>query len=429
MLADPKPANIPSRNATVAELLLCCARGRFDSLQMDRLSGQLRGNLDWEAVIEMACGHGVLPLVHQALQRTCTDLVPADVARHLHGLAQENARQSLMLMQELLNLLVMMQSRGLRALPYKGPLLAMLAYGDVSLRQSGDLDILSPQADLPQARKLLESAGYRLDKPLDQTVEQAMLASPHECHYTYIRDDRQVVIELHWRAVGRLMSFSPDPADLWDRSVLRQVAGVDVRVLSPEDTLLLLCAHGMKHFWTRLGWICDVAEFIRAEPSIDWSLLLKRAGELGGRGMVLLGLALAHRVLEAPLPQEVLHVAGSSAEAQAAELAARLFQSRPADDDVPLGGRMQLNAGGIFRTLLFHMRTRESWIVGLRYCFHRLFTPTVLDRNWARLPASLSFGYYLIRPLRLTCKFFQRTFVRLFRQTDHGTSADNASTG
>src|SRR5207245_9367168 len=53
---------------------------------------------------------------------------------------------------------------------------------------------------------------------------------------------------------------------------LRRVpfAGASVPALSPESLLLFLCAHGTKHAFERLGWICDVARLLQVEREIDW---------------------------------------------------------------------------------------------------------------------------------------------------------------
>jgi hypothetical protein len=43
--------------------------------------------------------------------------------------------------------------------PFKGPALAVQAYGDLSLRQYDDLDLLIHEADVPRAYQLLIANG------------------------------------------------------------------------------------------------------------------------------------------------------------------------------------------------------------------------------------------------------------------------------
>jgi hypothetical protein len=68
------------------------------------------------------------------------------------------------------------------------------------------------------------------------------------------------------------------------------------------------------------------------------------------------------------------------------------------------------------------MQTRESWTDGLRYCFHRAFTPTVTDITWIRLPAALRWMYYPLRPLRLAAHGTSNLLNRAMRRDQAGPS-------
>lgn len=408
-----RPSPTPAAQKAAANFLVACARYSLDQSQLDdvRQKAQAAG-WDWQVVRQMAEEHGVLPLLHKAVQNVSLPPVPQEKLNELNIIALSNVRRNFVMMSELLKLLGKMHVQQVRALPYKGPVLAMTAYGDLSMRQAGDLDILVPQADLARARAILDASGYQCTDNLTPSQEEAHLASAIEYNFCYMKPEGQILVELHWQVAGKLFSFSPDPVDLWNRAEPRTVGGVPVRALCPEDCLLVLSAHGMKHFWTRLTWICDIAQYVKANPSIHWRKLLKRSSALDARNMTLLGLVLAHRVLKAAVPQFVLAQAGSKIHAQAAELEHRLFLPLQDRDQLPRGGRAQLIDGGLFSSLLFHYRTRENWASGLRYCFHRIMTPSVVDTGWMKLPQSLSFLYYVLRPMRLAMKYGPLRFMR-----------------
>src|SRR5690606_11263707 len=256
--------------------------------------------------------------IPQPMQLPSTDLV------------QDRTGRNMVLFSELRRIMAQLHEAGIAALPYKGPSLAICAYGGLSMRQPGDLDIVVPPADFARARAIIESLDHEV---LEEDRDKSPEATPNEYHITLVNRERRIMIELHWQVMGKLFSFAPDPQDLWNRATPRDLLGEPMPVMSPEDTLLVLCAHGMKHFWTRLGWICDVAGFIEANPEIDWDLLLERAGRLGGRGMTLLGLLLAHRVLAAPVPERVLATARKSLREQADRLADHLFADAEQPDE------------------------------------------------------------------------------------------------
>jgi hypothetical protein len=386
-----------------ADLLIACARASISDAGLEAVRAAVEADaLDWPLVVSTAKDHGVMPVLHRGIERAgVASAVPTAVWQELQSFVQKNARRNLYLMQSLLRLIAALRMKNVRVLPYKGPLLALLAYGDLSMRQCGDLDIVTPKSDVPTARQVLKDLGYELMEKMDAEQEARYVASPHQYDFAYINADKTVMIELHWQVTGRFLSFDPDPVDLWERSAKLTLFGASMNMLTPEDLLLILCAHGTKHFWTRLTWICDIALLLRKYPAMDWSLVLRRADELGARGMTLLSLELANQVLGAELSPEIHHALRPTHLAQAEELALRLFDPASKHDEVRKGARMQLTGGGLFESLIFHFKTRESWASGMRYIFHRALTPNPLDMDWVRLPRPLNFLYYLVRPVRL----------------------------
>ncbi|HMD01394.1 MAG TPA: nucleotidyltransferase family protein [Candidatus Baltobacteraceae bacterium] len=64
---------------------------------------------------------------------------------------------------------------------------------------------------------------------------------------------------------------SGDWDGLYERSRVVALAGVDIRVLSPEDHLRALCIHGLKHCFSNPLWLCDVAVSVEATgAAFDW---------------------------------------------------------------------------------------------------------------------------------------------------------------
>src|SRR5579862_5746286 len=139
-------------------LLLACCR---ELSRADR-DGQVRAlterSLDWGRFVSVAEHHGVIPQVGEIL---CADqrLLPADGYRALRQFYDSNARRALWLSGELIRVVKHLESLEIPALPYKGPALAELLYGDVVRRQFSDLDILVHTHDVARARNALAEIG------------------------------------------------------------------------------------------------------------------------------------------------------------------------------------------------------------------------------------------------------------------------------
>lgn len=369
-----------------AELLIVGAAVALGAPQHVRLAQLARQPLEWAEIERIAQQHGLAALVYQGLRAVELAQPPAWMEQ-LRTLAQTQAQQSLLLTGELIRLLRVFTAERLPVLNLKGAVLAAAAYGNLALRQFVDIDMLVQPGDLARARDILAAQGYQCDEQIDPARERDYLRLQH--HYSYRRPDG-VLVELHFKLRERFFAFAIDHEAIWRRSVEVELAGLPVRCLAPEDAVLTLCAHGAGHCWERLIWVCDIAALLRAHPGLRWDELLARAEALGGMRMLLLGLQLAHELLGAELPRDVLAriQAERSLPVLARQVRAKLFR---APEDVR----------GLAETARFYSLARERMSDRARFGLRLLFTPTLGDWSMVRLPARLSFAYYLLRPFRL----------------------------
>src|SRR5688572_8474719 len=142
-LSSPASAQVPVRGIRPeAELLLCCARSYMDAGSAGRIRTLIEQDLDWIDVFLTALVHGMLPLIYWSLSAVCREAVPRETLSDFRDHYEANARRSRALTEELLRLLDGLESRGIAAIPYKGPALVASIYGDLPLRPFADLDIL-----------------------------------------------------------------------------------------------------------------------------------------------------------------------------------------------------------------------------------------------------------------------------------------------
>ena len=286
------------------ELLLCCARTCMDAERAEHIKALLRKEIEWSYLLRIADLHGVMPLLYRSLHTICPDTVPQAMLERLRKYFHANALRNRMLTEELLKLLHLFEEHEISAIPYKGPALAVSAYGNLTLRRFYDLDILVHKHNLLRVKHLLVSQGYHL--PLT-SIQEAYFYR-HRYHYAFVREDDKVraYVEIHWAFTRRSWSFPCDPEHLWKRLEPVSLAGRTVFTFHPEDLLLLLCVHGAKDYWRRLLWICDIAELLRLHQAIEWERVVHQASKWGSRRMLFLGLFLARDLLGAALPEEIL---------------------------------------------------------------------------------------------------------------------------
>ena len=370
-------------------LLLLCSRG--DEAAQRRAGEFARaGGFDWEYVARLAHRHAVAPLVYHALQTFARGSAPEQVREGLHEKHRANAARNLLLASELLRLSGLFESEGIGLLAYKGPALAVAAYGDLSLRRFVDLDIIVRERDVERASKLLRDSGYA-PRGLTPVQEAALARTQH--NIAYARDGGRLIVELHRDVASKDFADVSLDEGAWARATRVKLLGGSVSTLSAEDLLLALCVHGAKHLWERLAWVCDVAGLVNSHAELDWRAVFERASAARVERMLLLGLRLAQGLAGASLPDEVWRrVEEDEAAARlSTDAAARMFDGE------------EYRPAGFLRSVGFNLRARGRARERLRY-FRFILTPTDGDLASLALPARLSFVYYLLRPFRLLLK-------------------------
>ena len=370
-------------------LLVACARGKLCATQCEQLPELLSGPIDWQIVLAQADRHGLKPLLHRHLA-TFVRQVPKPVIVELWASYEQGLRRNRVMGEELLRIVDRLEAEAIPVLPYKGPTLACLAYGDIGLREFCDLDILVPRAHLERAATLLQASGYSPLYELTPQATHALLRSGAHYHLVFRAAH---TVELHWRTDADHPVEREEP-DWWDALRREPFLQGTVRGFTPNDLVLVLCLHGSKHRWEALGWLVDVAELLRSH-AIDAEALCERARAVGGERRLYLGLRLARDLLQAPIP-DALRAGCERADVirLAATVGNEIFVPPP-----------QGAWGALARELSLHegpwRQARRAWQV--------VVLPTLAD--WTRwpLPRGLFFLYPLLRFARLAAKHLIRS--------------------
>ena len=146
---------------TEQQLCLILARKCLSPELAARADFLIRSGLDWDKVLDFSSKHRVFPLVFRHLRRFEPGLVPGRILKLFRVLCLASSRKSEMFAKELARIVKALGKAGIPAVPFKGPLLARLVWGDHRLWVGQDLDILVPRADLRRAEKVLWADGYR----------------------------------------------------------------------------------------------------------------------------------------------------------------------------------------------------------------------------------------------------------------------------
>ena len=375
------------------DLLLYIARRDTNP---DQLRSLLSTSMDWDYIIATAYAHGLLPLLHKHLSSA-----PTNVLSLLKRESVANTQNVLHLVGKQLKIYKLFKENDIPLALFKGPLLAHMAYGEMSLRQAGDIDLLINRSDFAQARELLESLGYEMTPRL--TPAQLTSHLNNHCEIQFMRDEWLTVVDLHWDLAPRSFVFGLKADEVMSRLQPVSLAGTTVETFGAEDLLFYQAMHGAKHLWRRLEWISCLAESLRATSTIDWDTLVNRAAKAHATRILALGLRLVEGFSDVPVPANVLSSVDPDKAMQrmATQIRAQLFTNfGPAEST---------------ETNLYNLRIMDRKRDALISALRSIFVPTLPDWQSVSLPASLHSLYYAYRPLRLS-KIYSASLWRKLRE-------------
>lgn len=259
-----------------------------------------RLEIDWQRVLQLVDRHRVAPLVFDALS-AISDRIPASFLIELRARAIRDRVQSLQSIAVLGKVTSVLASAQIEATSIKGPALAHIAFGDATLRQCRDIDVLVPAHAIEAALAALSTIDCypNVSAGLENPVHREALAFLTK-DLPLVHQPSGIVVELHWRLTNnpRLLP----PTIMTSRQTV-DLGGIAVNTLGDDDLLLYLCVHGAKHLWFRLKWLADIYALLAGQSPEELAAFFGRGAIAGLHVPVGQTLLMLNRVYGLPLPE------------------------------------------------------------------------------------------------------------------------------
>src|SRR5579864_491 len=353
-----------------------------------RIRKQLGSQIHWDSLLSLAEHHGVQPILALSLMNF-EDQIPAPALITLKQSYQANLHKALLLSGELVRVADTLSQAGIEFIPYKGLALAETVYGDIALRQAGDIDLLVHAVDLKRIKEAMGKIGYVPHLSFSEDEEAAYIKSGYECAFDGAAGRN--LLEVQWAIEPHFYAVDLDLEELFRRAQTARVAGLEVESLVAEDLFVVLALHAAKHVWGRLIWLCDLERISRL--ALNWKRIAEHAQQLGVVRILCITLLLAERLLGSPYPALAAEnlPADSAAETLAEEIETYISNDKTYD----------VESLAYFRLML---RLRERRIDRFRFVSRFVFTPGPSEWAVMRLPKLLFPLYRVVRITRLASR-------------------------
>ncbi len=338
--------------------------------------------INWELFLKLVIHHRVYPVLAPKLKKVASTFIPERIYQVIDRLYRENTFRMLTLSAEMESLNQQLTEQQVRLLFLKGPFLGTELYGDLSLRTSGDLDVMISLHDLDKVDKFLVDQGYEKDDYI-QTVLSDWKWRHH--HFTYFHPKRNSKLEVHWRlnpGPGKEPSFD----ELWNRRKKGLLANCSE--LGNEDLFLFLVSHGARHGWSRLRWLVDIDQLLQKE--LNWHFLNELLKKYHYHDISAQAMILSSQLLGSCIPQVFQPFTNRKQPTKLAQEALFYLErmvnlhSEPIPEEVAAHHKRHL----------FSLMSVQQKILFLGSFFY----PYPADAETLPLPKALHFLYFPLRP-------------------------------
>jgi len=368
------------------QFLIACCQHNLSKVEIAFIQSLMTND---PSQIAVASQHGILPLVYKCIKQQC----PTKNIQHWQSAYQQIAHRNMLMTSELIKIIHLLQENNIQALSFKGPTLSQNAYGDITLRQYGDIDILIQAKDRSRMVARMKTHGYIPEIALKKETEETFFHCVNVLGFHHPR--AMVHVEIHWALLSKNYAIRWDEATLWAQTSQCTIGQHTLPTLTPEALLLYLCTHSAKHLFERLEWICDIERSIRTYSTLNWEYLILEAEKMGITRILFIGLSLTQALFPLKLPHAVEKL--YTHDTIVSKLTEKII-------------RMQFcNVGSkekSHHSFFLLLAMRENLSDKLRFTYRALFSPKYDDFVFIQLPKKFSFLYLFIRPYRLIKKYY-----------------------
>ena len=388
-------------------LLITCCQVDLSEDEINFIQNSF-STIDYRKLSDTASRHAVLPLVYKTLK----NLFPSDLsaqrarpkgqmplecstlnAQLLTNLKSDYMRisqRNMLKSAELIKILNLFSENHIEALAFKGPTLAQMAYGNITLRQYSDLDILIHSNDRTQAAALLEANGYEALLSLAPKQEIAWYSNSKEMNFYHPK--KRIHIDLQWQFFDNDYPLKFRQDIVWKNTSDISLNGNPIKTFLPDSLLIYLCTHGSKHLWERIGWIKDIDLLIRSQ-TLNWDRIREQIDGSGFKRMFLLGLYLTSTLFDTPLPEAIKK-----------QMQNQKWLEKLGDYVVDDWSQHR----GKFYNSAAMLHLFPTWGTKLKYLNKIILKPSKNEYRYMDLPEKLHWLYFLLRPYLLIRKYLSR---------------------
>jgi hypothetical protein len=369
------------------ELILKCARTYIDNETKDEIIKLISNNIvNWDYIHKKSRNHSLRSIIYWQLNQICPEIIPNEFMVPLKKHFDYNLRKNMLMLVELQKIIKLLEFNKIVGLPYKGPVLALIAYNNLSIREFNDLDIYVDRKDILTLKRILILNDYEIKLNFSPYIEAQYMQSQRE--YKFFNKEKDILLEVHWNIPGISFSFPHESFFQVKKVIPLRINNFTFNSFSKEDLILILSIHAGGHLWQRLSWISDINELIRHSNDLNWEIIIKKARYLQVAKILCINLFLANELFDLEIPSSMKNIIeeDDSINKICADIIENIFSSKPPN---------------IIKKIILRYKIRENQYLGLNDIWKIFTVPNTNEWKDFEKIGIKSFYYIIRRPIQI----------------------------
>jgi hypothetical protein len=289
-------------NSPEFELVLACLRWPQENADGDRIRYLARKEIRWPYLLHIIHQQKVAPLFTRNLEAFAVDCVPEEFATTLRAWTAGNAEACARCAEHIRLLSRLFRERAIDLRVFKGIPLAITAFGDATVRDAGDIDLLVAEKDIFRAEEVLRAVGFVRNEPQAQLTPRRLRSYlAHQKDFSYELPSEDLVIDVHWRLFRNPFLLAnaglAEVGQAW-----LTLEGEPIATLPTPRLLLYLCVHGALDGWLRLKWLLDISALLHSMSREEIAETAQLAGDRQALPQFTAACLLSHDLLGSDVP-------------------------------------------------------------------------------------------------------------------------------
>ncbi len=277
----------------MVQFIRAISRLHLDSNHQQVLREFCGQDVPWEQLILMAETEGVDGLLYHHLSRYPELRVSEPAKSRLAETFSAHRCRQEDILTEAECISDHLERNGMAAIALQGVSL-LETYEIAGLRPMGDIDLLIKPDRYPYVAACLREIGFLIPHPAyPKNLRKGLLWLDMHTH----------ILNLD-RIRSRRFIFPEDLSDLWHRAHRLFKSSTGLLAPDPLDNFVVLCAHTLKHSYSRMIWLVDLYETLTRIVSVaeGWKKLIDRIRFWRQEKIVLYGLTVLEGILGFTVP-------------------------------------------------------------------------------------------------------------------------------